>query len=158
MPSYRARTRNRKSRRSTAASCPYRKSNYMGSPNVPMAIAAQRSLTRGKRTLLGHRQIDAFDPNPTSALFAKALDRPANRRVLHRDITSQSLPAKVVIVSGNRVPAGNRRTLERREASRGSPLHSTLRGPTARDHQQHSDGTGAARPASAGASELVPIV
>jgi hypothetical protein len=28
-------------------------------------MSAQRSLTGGKRTLLGHRQIDAFDPQPT---------------------------------------------------------------------------------------------
>jgi hypothetical protein len=31
------------------------------------AMSAQRSLTGGKRTLLGHRQIDAFDPFQTWA-------------------------------------------------------------------------------------------
>jgi len=30
------------------------------------AMSAQRSLTGGKRTLLGHRQIDAFDPKRKS--------------------------------------------------------------------------------------------
>jgi hypothetical protein len=29
------------------------------------AMSAQSSLTGGKRTLLGHRQIDAFDPERT---------------------------------------------------------------------------------------------